>query len=156
MTWWTSIRCVKRIMHVLYWSEYAKLWIIINLSKIRGKIMHVAALWLSLGRFLLHLTMLCQHLKLYGVTGQSKCEREHNRPLWVAVQGLIRPTPYRYIHVEQCFATCFMLGLSTTLKMEATCPPRRSVGSQQDTWCIPEDRKSPSFRKFSSTKVCCD
>jgi hypothetical protein len=23
---------------------------------------------------------------------------KHNRPLWVAVQGLIRPTPYTYIH----------------------------------------------------------
>jgi hypothetical protein len=22
---------------------------------------------------------------------------KHNRPLWVAVQGLIRPTPYTYI-----------------------------------------------------------
>jgi hypothetical protein len=27
-------------------------------------------------------------------------KRKHNRPLWVAVQGLIRPTPYTYIEVR--------------------------------------------------------
>jgi hypothetical protein len=31
-------------------------------------------------------------------TSTSMDGLKHNRPLWVAVQGLIRPTPYTYIH----------------------------------------------------------
>jgi hypothetical protein len=29
--------------------------------------------------------------------GGDRSVMKHNRPLWVAVQGLIRPTPYTYI-----------------------------------------------------------
>jgi hypothetical protein len=31
--------------------------------------------------------------------------KKHNRPLWVAVQGLIRPTPYTYIHPRPKLST---------------------------------------------------
>jgi hypothetical protein len=36
-----------------------------------------------------------------------------DRPLWVAVQGLIRPTPYTYIHT---YMSCMYIILTFTMK----------------------------------------
>jgi hypothetical protein len=51
-------------------------------------------------------------------------EIKHNRPLWVAVQGLIRPTPYTYINNE---IDCFLLFPSHSRKLHYLMIPTKCI-----------------------------
>jgi hypothetical protein len=46
----------------------------------------------------IHVIAFALSIPYFKIKFVNKVTSKHNRPLWVAVQGLIRPTPYTYIH----------------------------------------------------------